>query len=114
MAIRLQVASGGGDGVQASPVNAVFGSNVAVGNLLAVAVRDTNLNAVTLSDTLGTTYALAVSNTAQDPNLGLWYGIAPSSGANTVSATWGAQPTAFPWVYAVEYAGSWSWIGVVA
>jgi hypothetical protein len=114
MPTRVQTAFAGGDGGQGTTLAAVFGSNVTAGALLVVVLRDTNLNAVTVADTLGTSYSVAVISEAQDPNLAIFYGIALSSGANTVTATWPARGTNYGWEYAVEVRGQWERLMVVA
>jgi hypothetical protein len=72
-----------------------FASNVTAGNLLIVFVDSRDSSSVP-TDTLGTAYTLLGSSGSFGfyDNLGLmYYGVAPSSGANTVSfATTGAVP----------------------
>jgi hypothetical protein len=69
-----------------------FTSAVTAGNLLVVAFA--RLNSVTVSsvtDTLGTTYSLVGTINGQPNSLAVYAGIAPSSGANTVSVTFAAS-----------------------
>lgn len=70
---------------KANTSSAAFYANVQSGNLLIVVVGDeTSVSAATCSDTLGTSYSSAISVTGAT-NVKIFYGTAPSSGANTAT-----------------------------
>ncbi len=110
---RVQVSSGGGDGNQGNSIPAVFGSSVTSGNLLIAIARDSNLFSITIADTVGTNYQVAASNLSRDPALVMWWGFAPSSGANTVTLTYPTFPSDYPWLYLIELSGNWASAGSV-
>jgi hypothetical protein len=62
-----------------------FPSNVSAGNLLVVAVSQETTAPPAPTDTLGTVYTLVKSQTGVN-NISIYAGIAPSSGANTVTS----------------------------
>lgn len=62
-----------------------FPSNVSAGNLLVVAVSQETTAPPAPTDTLGTVYTLVKSKTGVN-NISIYAGIAPSSGANTVTS----------------------------
>lgn len=74
-----------------------FGSNVVVNNLLVVVIGTYNDTATitTPTDTIGTTYTqagtLLRSGGSPAVMLAVYYGVAPSSGANTVTVTFSAN-----------------------
>jgi hypothetical protein len=78
--------------VQAKPVvswtSAAYTSNVTAGNLLVLAYISQNAPAITLTDTVGTTWFSATSNLASGYiEVYLFYGFAVGSGANTITVT---------------------------
>jgi hypothetical protein len=77
----LQSKAAGGTGV--SPI--AFTSPVTAGNLLVVAIVQDGGTIAAPTDTIGTAYTLAASQTGAN-NLAIYYGIAPTSGANSVTA----------------------------
>lgn len=82
-----------------------FSSNVTSGNLLIVAFKtEGNITACTVSDTLGTSYTLAEMISGQSNNMAVYYGTAPSSGANTV--TIGSAPNNFDQIAIMEANGA--------
>jgi hypothetical protein len=71
-----------------------FALPVTSGNLLLVAYKsESAITGVTISDTLGTPYTLVASISGQPNNMNIYAGIAPASGANTV--TIGGAPNNF-------------------
>lgn len=102
---RVQFAVGGGDASQGTSVGATFGSNVTAGSLIVVGIRNETLP-TGISDSLGTSYSVAVTDDgtlAGVVRMRMYYGIAPSSGANTVTLTFSA--TNYVFVAAVEVSG---------
>ena len=76
-------------GTANSNLSVAFTSSVTVGDLLLVSIATTG-SWTAPTDTLGTTYTLAAQQTGTN-NTALYYGVAPSSGPNTVS-TFGGSP----------------------
>lgn len=64
-----------------------FTSNVTQGNLLVVFIVNLSANVTGISDTLGTTWINAVNVNSGVPRCYIFYGVARSSGANTVTYT---------------------------
>ena len=108
---RVQSTKAGvGSGSTATTLSPAFSGNVTAGNMLVVVVRAgafTPSSTPTVSDSRGTVYALAAATTStnQDPKLWLFHGLAPSTGANTVSVTF-PDDRGYRWVYALEYSGA--------
>jgi len=79
-----------GMGIGAEPI--AFPSDVTVGNLLVLFFSaESTVDPSTVSDSLGTIYTKAAAVTGYSNNAALYYGIAPSSGPNTVSFTSGGS-----------------------
>jgi hypothetical protein len=99
------VQSKAGDGTYTSNT---FSSAVTVGDLLVVYFHTSggiSASSVSLTDSLGTAYTLAVGLTGTVNNKvssGIFYGIAPASGSNTVTA---AGLSGWPQIYLLEFAG---------
>lgn len=72
-----------------SPLTLAFPSNVVAGNLLLVLVSHATSSNASISDTRGSTWAKATDhyNAGNDYKGELWYALAASSGANTVTVT---------------------------
>lgn len=108
MIARVQVATAASGATAVDTLAPVFSSAVTAGNLLAIALRRnvfSNPDPV-VTDSLGTVYTRGPwqAATGVDPKLWWFYGIAPASGANTVTVVWDS-PEAYSWVCALEYAG---------
>jgi hypothetical protein len=76
-----------------STIAAVFGSAVAAGNLVVVAVAWDGNSAVSVTDTRGNVYAVATSayDAVNGQTLAILYAVNAASGATTVTATFGAS-----------------------
>jgi hypothetical protein len=71
-----------------SSTTQAFTSSVTKGDLLVICVNG-NANAITATDTVGTSYNRIVATGASSSlSLQFFYGIAPASGSNTVTLTW--------------------------
>jgi hypothetical protein len=81
----------------------VFGSNVTANNLIIVATRGFT-TAATITDTRGTAYAVATTSSGAEI-MRIYYGVIPTTGANTVTTTWTGPNTDWTWVCAVEVSG---------
>jgi hypothetical protein len=89
----VQEAYGTRDDAVSSPAPLAFGSNVTSGNRIIVVLIHTYLGTPpTISDTLGNTYTVRGSHPDIAVNKFLWIfdTVSGSSGANTVTATYGA------------------------
>jgi hypothetical protein len=90
--------------------NCAFTSNVGSGNLLVVGVyyESTTITVSSVTDSRSTSYTATpsspVTNSTQPQRQYVYYGIAPSGGANTVSVTLSASACCFNIVLA-EYSG---------
>ncbi|VVC06074.1 Uncharacterised protein [uncultured archaeon] len=85
-----------------STVTLAYSSNVSAGNLLIVSYSSEGaVTSSTVSDTLGTTYTRVAQITSATINMNVWAGIAPSSGANTV--TIGSPASAYNQLGISEY-----------
>lgn len=74
-----------------SPNSLAYSSNVTAGNLLVVIIAQNIASAPTVSDSQGNTYTQAGTyGTAGNLRMSVWYAKALSTGANTVSYTYGA------------------------
>jgi len=101
---RLQFAQAATGFSNSATVAPAFGSNVASGSLIVVIVRATAGTISTVADTRSTSYSLVDSNTSTDPCVWMYYGVTGSSGANTVTVTFGNSSN-FRWGFAIEYSG---------
>lgn len=90
-----------------SPSTAAYGTNVTAGNTLIVVINHGyNGCPPSLTDTQGNTYTTAVNGTSPGAYTGfgyVFYTVASSSGANTVTATFGCSTLAYGLV--MEYSG---------
>jgi hypothetical protein len=67
-------------------VTATFGSSVTAGHLIiAIGTGDTS-GGTSIGDSIGTSFT-QINHTTTNQSLYIWYGLAPSSGANTVTLT---------------------------
>lgn len=106
---RVQTATAGvGSSPTVTTLAPVFASSVTAGNVLVVIVRDgvgSGGGAVeSVTDSLGTEYHITTGTATSAPVLYIYKGVAPRSGANTVTVTYGLD-AATRWVFAIEYAG---------
>lgn len=90
-----------------------YPSNVTSGNLLLVVINN-SVSALTVADTVGTTYSqLYIDNEAPTGiDFQVWAGIAPSTGANTVSFT--ASGDSFQSMGIMEVSGATATVDVQA
>lgn len=104
--LRVQTAKAGTAAPNVSSLAAIFGSNVAAGNLLIAIVRVASSGVVSsVTDSQGNTWTLRASNVGVDPKLYLYSAVAGASSANTVTATFSTTAN-FRWLFCVEYAGA--------
>ena len=69
-----------------------FGSNVTSGNLLVVTIQsEGSIASPALTDTRGTVWSLVQADSSQSVHMAVYYGFATSTGANTVSGSWGSS-----------------------
>lgn len=88
-------------GISSGGLTATTPGAVTAGNLLVVQVQtEGSVTSTTVSDNLGTSYALAVTLTGAGVNTRVYYGLAPSSGVVTVT---GNQPNTFARTSIGEY-----------
>jgi hypothetical protein len=100
---NVQKTNNSSSGSVASLVKA-FGSNVVKGNTLIVTCGVGNVTQPTVTDSLGTAYSIVVNKASAAHNISIFAGIAPSSGANTVTVTnGGANASIAMEIY--EYSG---------
>jgi Putative Ig domain len=117
--LSITIAPGGGGGgiglVQSAAVQGTsvisltqaFPGNNTAGNLIVVFVRaSTTSQTVTVTDTAGNTYALAVmqTQTSDGHQVRIFYAKSATSGPNTVTATFSATNN-HPWLAVFEYTG---------
>ena len=113
-ALGVKWAAGGGGGggskisfVQgngARGVSLAFAAHVTSGDVLVVLVGwESNAGAATATDTLGTTYTQIVNGFAGIEGAAILVGVAPSSGACTVTAS---LPGVLPGIYIAEFSGA--------
>lgn len=90
-----------------------FPSNVTSGHLLIVSINNA-ISAITLSDTLGTSYAklYQVNDGSSGIDFAVYAGLAPSSGPNTVSFT--ASGDSYQSIGVMEVAGATATVDVQA
>src|ERR1700730_3044429 len=93
-------------GAASSTIAMAFGSAVAAGNLVVVAVAWDGNSAVTVTDTRGNAYAVATSayDAVNGQTLAILYAANAAGGVTTVTATFGAS-TALKRLAIHEYAG---------
>src|SRR5258708_6296277 len=98
-----------GNPVAATTTALAFGSSVTSGNLLVVSFTtvDTTNTVSSVTDTVGSTWALAsgpiVANSTQTS--WIYYALANASGANTVTVHWSGTATA-PNIFVAEFSGN--------
>ena len=103
---RIQHALTAAGATNVDTLDAVFSAPVTQGRRIVVVVRSTFLgnDEATVTDTLGTAYSLVGKLRSRDPYLWIFAGIAPSTGANTVTVTWNSARI-YRWIMAIEYEG---------
>ena len=117
LSITIAPAGGGGaiglvqsaaaQGTSVASLSQAFPANNTAGNLIVVFVRaSTTGQTVTVSDTAGNTYTLAVSQTqtSDSHQIRIFYATSATSGLNTVTATFSATNN-HPWLAVFEYTG---------
>jgi hypothetical protein len=94
-------------GSSVTSLSQAFPANNTAGNLIIVFVRaSTTSQTVTVTDTAGNTYALAVSQTqtSDGHQIDIFYATSAASSPNTVTATFSAS-NSHPWLAVFEYSG---------
>jgi hypothetical protein len=103
---RVQVTSTGVEGSALTTLTtANFASGVTSGNYVIVGIRtSTNIDLVSVADTLLSSYSLAIADFSSDPAMHIYYAKLASSGTNAVTGVWGAG-IGYAWVFAIEVSG---------